>query len=111
MTDQVLIYPAMDSRAVPDDDVSWDERHLIYDNTFGLSFDAGYTMCVWYFPDKESIHTPLASPVMEDNFDHFPPTRFFTVEYDTLRIATKTTYNKMKVSILQKIYCRMLVLM
>ena len=90
----------MDSRAVPDDDVSWDERHLIYDNTFGLSFDAGYTMCVWYFPDKESIHTPLASPVMEDNFDHFPPTRFFTVEYDTLRIATKTIYNKMKVSIL-----------
>ena len=87
----------MDNRKVPDDDFTWDERHLIYDNTFGLSFDAGYTMCAWYFPDKPSIHTPLGSPVVEDNFEHFPPTRFFTVEYDTLRIATKITYEKMKV--------------
>lgn len=87
----------MDNRSVPDDDFTWDERHLIYDNTFGLSFDAGYTMCAWYFPDKPSIHTPLGSPVVEDNFEHFPPTRFFTVEYDTLRIATKITYEKMKV--------------
>lgn len=96
---QVLIYPAMDSRTVPDGDSTWDERNLIYNNTFGLSYDAGYTMCVWYFPDNESVCTPLGSPVVEENFEHFPPTRFFTVEYDTLRIATKVTFEKMKVMI------------
>lgn len=33
----VLIYPAMDSRAIPAEEYTWEERNLILENTWGLS--------------------------------------------------------------------------
>ena len=74
----VLIYPAMDNRKVPDDDLSWDERNMIYDNTFGLQYKTGEVMSRWYFPSWESVNSPLGSPIVCDDYANFPPVRIFT---------------------------------
>ena len=75
----VLIYPAMDNRKVPDDDLSWDERNMIYDNTFGLQYKTGEVMSRWYFPSWESVNSPLGSPIVCEDYANFPPVRIFTI--------------------------------
>ena len=71
----VLIYPAMDNRKVPDDDPSWDERNMIYSNTFGLQYKTGEIMSRWYFPSWDSVNSPLGSPIVCEDFSNFPPVR------------------------------------
>ena len=93
----VLIYPAMDNRKVPDDDLSWDERNMIYDNTFGLQYKTGEVMSRWYFPSWESVNSPLGSPIVCDDYANFPPVRIFTCEYDALKIAAREVAEKMRV--------------
>ena len=93
----VLIYPAMDNRKVPDDDLSWDERNMIYDNTFGLQYKTGEIMSRWYFPSWDSVNSPLGSPIVCEDFTNFPPVRIFTCEYDALKIAAREVAEKMRV--------------
>ena len=93
----VLIYPAMDNRKVPDDDLSWDERNMIYDNTFGLQYKTGEVMSRWYFPSWESVNSPLGSPIVCEDYANFPPVRIFTCEYDALKIAAREVAEKMRV--------------
>ena len=93
----ILIYPAMDNRKVPDCDPTWDERNLIYENTFGLQYQTGEIMSRWYFASKENVDSPLGSPIMCEDFSNFPPVRIFTCEYNTLKIAAREVAEKLRV--------------
>ena len=88
----------MDSRGIPEDDYTWEERNLIYTNTWGLSGRIGFIMADWYFPNEASLHNPIASPILYDHFEKFPPTIMLTNEYDSLRIPARLAYEKMKKS-------------
>ena len=92
----VLIYPAMDSRAIPAEEYTWEERNLILENTWGLSSWIGEYMVDWYFETEENVNDPLSSPVLCDEFASFPESVMITNEYDPLRIPARAAYEKMK---------------
>ena len=100
----VLIYPAMDSRAIPAEEYTWEERNLILENTWGLSSWIGEYMVDWYFETEENVNDPLSSPVLCDEFASFPETVMITNEYDPLRIPARAAYEKMKNSGLNVMY-------
>ena len=102
----VLIYPAMDSRGIPADEYTWEERNLIFENTWGLSRWIGEYMVAWYFKTEENVNDPLSSPVLCEEFASFPETVMITNEYDPLRIPARAAYEKMKNSGLKvKYHC------
>ena len=92
----VLIYPAMESRAIPDEEYTWEERNLIYENTWGFPYKVGAIMAEWYFVKEENVLSPVGSPVFIEDYSGFPETVMFTNEYDALRIPARTAYEKMK---------------
>ena len=88
--------PEMDVRDVPEGDPTWPERNAVFDETYSPSYKTGCIMAEWYFGDdnRDSI---VSSPCLEDDFSMYPPTRIFVCEFDTLKIAARAAYEKMKV--------------
>lgn len=86
----------MDVRDVPEGDPTWPERNTVFDETYSPSYKTGCIMAEWYFGDdnRDSI---VSSPCLEDDFSMYPPTRIFVCEFDTLKIAARAAYEKMKV--------------
>ncbi|KAK8821867.1 hypothetical protein WA556_002311 [Blastocystis sp. ATCC 50177/Nand II] len=95
-TKLILLYPSMDVRDVPEGDPTWPERNAVFDETYSPSYKTGCIMAEWYFGDdnRDSI---VSSPCLEDDFSMYPPTRIFVCEFDTLKIAARAAYEKMKV--------------